>query len=139
MFNLSFDFLHFDSYRYKSKHMFSFFNSTSSIQCEDLVPPKASDLDNLTSDLTVVQIIARTKLGWISWKERESSLCRLFERLFDCGNCCIKFTDTLETVIIELEVSMPQLKRLSRLYKSKALATEIGNCDDLCRDQENPN
>lgn len=106
--------------------MFSLFSTASSLQYEDLIPPKASDLDPLTSDLTVVQIIARTKLGWISWKESESSLCRLFERLFDCGNCCIKFTDTLDTVIIELEVSMPQLKRLSRLYKTKALGTEIG-------------
>lgn len=114
--------------------MFAFFSSgTQKDSLDDLIPTRApalvADLAEplAEADMTTFQFVAKSRLGWVAWKETEASLYRLFELAFDASYVELRLTDSLSEFAIEIEIPTAQAPRFSKLFRGKLLAAEIGN------------
>ncbi|KAJ3075220.1 hypothetical protein HDU99_001564 [Rhizoclosmatium hyalinum] len=66
-----------------------------------------------------------TKLGWMTWKDRESSLFALFERVFGCTRAELKFGEAMDTIGVDVEVPTAQVASLEKELRKKYLLAEI--------------
>jgi hypothetical protein len=114
----------------KSK-MFGFFKTSSGYSLDDLsIPPnKPNPLADVEPEVEYLKLRLEvsTRLGWISWKETESSLYKLLETTFGAANCSVEFTDSLNRVLLDLEIPSQYFQRFKKALKGKSLPVEIGN------------
>jgi hypothetical protein len=88
--------------------MFSLFTKEELTEC--------NDIENMDCELLAFQFTAKSNLGWISWKEREASLFRLLERIFNAQSCCMNFTNRYNEIIIEFSAPASQIERYLENY-----------------------
>jgi hypothetical protein len=116
--------------------MFGIFKTGSGYSLDDLtVPPsKPNPLADLEPDVEYLKLRldVSTRLGWIAWKETEASLYKLMEITFGASNCSVEFTDSLNRVLLDLEIPSQHFQRFKKAFKSKSLPVEIGT-QHLCK------
>ncbi|ORY32473.1 hypothetical protein BCR33DRAFT_723492 [Rhizoclosmatium globosum] len=74
---------------------------------------------------TTLHMAFHTKLGWMTWKDRESSLFALFERVFGCTRAELKFGEAMDTIGVDVEVPTAQVASLEKELRKKYLLAEI--------------
>ena len=114
--------------------MFSLFTKEELTEC--------NDIENMDCELLAFQFTAKSNLGWISWKEREASLFRLLERIFNAQSCCMNFTNRYNEIIIEFSAPSSQIERyletiynrVSKYVRQGQLACEIDKVHGVLKD-----
>ena len=67
------------------------------------------------ADTSTMHFSIKSKLGWVAWKEKESSLYRylysfsLLERAFSATRCELKISDMLNEFAMEVEIPNDQV------------------------------
>ncbi|KAJ3031726.1 UNVERIFIED_CONTAM: hypothetical protein HDU68_000661 [Siphonaria sp. JEL0065] len=80
---------------------------------------------------TTVHVAFSSKLGWMTWKDREASLFGIFERAFGCVKAEIKFTDALDQFGVDFEVPNDQVASLEKELSKKFILAEIDKIHGL--------
>ncbi|KAJ3173712.1 hypothetical protein HDU88_002801 [Geranomyces variabilis] len=92
---------------------------------EDDTPLFEAPETEVGAQTSCMHFVARSKLGWIAWKEMEATLYSIFERSFGATRCEMKFSDSLEDFGFEVEVPNTEVEKFKKFFKGKALAQEI--------------
>ncbi|KAJ3161703.1 hypothetical protein HDU86_006473 [Geranomyces michiganensis] len=98
---------------------------------EDDTPLFEAPETEVGAQTSCMHFVAKSKLGWIAWKEMEATLYSIFERSFGATRCEMKFSDSLEDFGFEVEVPNTEVEKFKKFFKGKALAQEIA-CTDAC-------
>ncbi|KAJ3414188.1 DEAD H (Asp-Glu-Ala-Asp His) box helicase 11 [Chytridiales sp. JEL 0842] len=103
---------------------------------EQLNSPLSEPLDaveeaDVGTDTTAVHILFQSKVGWMCWKDTESSLFALFEKAFAACKCSIKFSDALDQFGVEMEVPNSNVAKLEKDMKGRNILQEIDKLHGL--------
>lgn len=91
-------------------------------------------VEDLECELLVFQFTAKSSLGWIAWKEREASLFRLFERIFNAQSCFLTFTSKYNEFVLGFSAPANQIERVSNYLRQGQLGLEIDKIHGVLKD-----
>ena len=115
--------------------MFSFFGPDKKRELNQLRPIESTEIftindpeENQESNngLMGFQLRVKSKLGWITWKDKEPSLFRLFETIFDAKEMELKFSNSLDEHVLYVEIPLNQVSRFNKFIYTKAFLSQIG-------------